>query len=72
MIAAFLTYLKAELVKRKLILRLPLVPEDSRFPLLLREYSSLLSENLSVEERVMTYQNKDVPRQTLLTLPVQL
>lgn len=53
-ITAVLAYLKEELSKNKLVLRLTLVPEDSRFLDLLRTHTSLVSEALVIQERVMT------------------
>jgi len=53
-INAVLAYLKEELSKNKLVLRLTLVPEDSRFLDLLRTHTSLVSEALVIQERIMT------------------
>jgi CelD/BcsL family acetyltransferase involved in cellulose biosynthesis len=53
-ITAVLAYLKQELVKNKLALRLTLVPEDSRFLNLLNSQTPLVSEELAIKKRIMT------------------
>lgn len=53
-ITALLAYLEEELAKNKLILRLDLVPEDSKFLDLLRRHGSLFSKSLIIHEKVTT------------------
>lgn len=53
-ITAVLAYLKEELSKNKLALRLILVPEDSKFLDLLRTHTSLVSEEFVIQERITT------------------
>ena len=53
-ITAFLAYLKEELIKNKLALRLTLVPEDSKFLNVLSAQTSLVSEELVIKKRIMT------------------
>jgi len=53
-IIAVLAYLKEELSKNKLALRLTLVPEDSKFLDLIHTHTSLVSEELVIQERITT------------------
>lgn len=53
-ITAFLAYLEEELAKNRLILRLNLVPGDSRFFDLLWRHSSLFSKSLAIHQKVTT------------------
>ena len=53
-VAALLDYLKNEIAGSGLVLRLNLVPEESRFIAALRENASLLSEKLVIQERATT------------------
>jgi len=51
---AFLAYLERELVRNRLVLRLPHVPEDSNFLDSLRTHSCIVSKTLSIHEKFMT------------------
>ena len=53
-ITAVLAYLKEELIKNKLALRLTLVPEDSKFLNVLSAQTSQVSEELVIKKRIMT------------------
>ncbi len=53
-VSGLLTYLEKELAKNRVILLLPLVPEDSRFLGVLRRHAAAWSRNLVIQERVMT------------------
>ncbi len=53
-VAAFMAYLEEELDNSGLVLRLTLVPEDSKFLEMLRSHHAQFSKDLVVQERVMT------------------
>jgi CelD/BcsL family acetyltransferase involved in cellulose biosynthesis len=53
-VTALLAYLDEELRKGKLVLRLTLVPEDSKLLHLLRKHASLFSRSLVIREAVVT------------------
>jgi len=53
-VTALLAYLEAELGNNGLVLRLSLVPEDSKFLHIVRSHRAQFSKNLVIQERVMT------------------
>ena len=53
-VTALLTYLEDQLNKSRLVLRLVMVPEDSKILALMRKHGSMLAKNLRIDEKVNT------------------